>query len=108
MNSFKSINVQTLKTKLDCNEDFVLIDVRENQELGICKLDKAIHIPMKSIPVYLNQIDFKKPVVVMCKSGGRSAQVCQFLNEQGHADVYNLSGGIISWALEIDSTMATY
>ena len=67
MNSFKSINVQTLKTKLDCNEDFVLIDVRENQELGICKLDKAIHIPMKSIPVYLNQIDFKKPAVPLIR-----------------------------------------
>jgi len=108
MSSFKSINVQNLKSKLDCNEDFVLIDIRENQELEICKLDQAIHIPMGSIPVCLNKIDFKKPVVVMCKSGGRSAQVCHFLNEQGYVDVYNLSGGIISWALEIDSTMATY
>ena len=108
MSSFKSINVQTLKSKLDCNEDFVLIDIRENQELEICKLDQAIHIPMGSIPMCLNKINFKKPVVVMCKSGGRSAQVCQFLNEQGYVDVYNLSGGIISWALEIDSTMATY
>ena len=108
MSSFKSINVQTLKTKLDCNEDFVLIDVRESKELEICKLDQAIHIPMSSIPICLNDIDFKKPVVVICKSGGRSAQVCEFLNEQGYVDVYNLSGGIISWALEIDSTMATY
>ena len=108
MSTFKSIDVETLKSKLDCNEDFTLIDVRENQELEICKLEEAIHIPVSSVPVYLNEIDFKKPVVIMCKSGGRSAQICQFLNDQGHFDVYNLNGGIISWALEIDSTMATY
>jgi len=108
VSTFKSIDVETLKSKLDCNEDFTLIDVRENQELEICKLEEAIHIPVSSVPVYLNEIDFKKPVVIMCKSGGRSAQICQFLNDQGHFDVYNLNGGIISWALEIDSTMATY
>ena len=44
----------------------------------------------------------------MCISGGRSAQICQFLNQQGYFDVYNLDGGIMSWALEIDSTIATY
>ena len=108
MSSFKSINVQTLKTKLDCNEDFVLIDVRESKELEICKLDQAIHIPMSSIPICLNDIDFKKPVVVICKSGGRSAQVCQFLNEQGYVDVYNLSGGIDSWSKFIDPLTPIY
>ena len=108
MNQFKEINVHTLKNKFDYNEDFILIDVRENQELEICKLEEAIHIPMSYIPIRLNEINFEKPVVIMCKSGGRSAQICQFLNDQGHFDVYNLNGGIISWALEIDSAMATY
>ena len=108
MSIFKSLSVQDLKRKLDCNEDFTLIDIRENQELEICKLKEAVHIPMGSIPIRLNEIDFKKPVVIMCKSGGRSAQICQFLNQQGYFDVYNLDGGIMSWALEIDSTIATY
>ena len=108
MSIFKSLSVQDLKSKLDYNEDFTLIDIRENQELEICKLEEAVHIPMGSIPIRLNEIDFKKPVVIMCKSGGRSAQICQFLNQQGHFDIYNLNGGIIGWALEIDSTIATY
>ena len=108
MRTFKAITVNELKHKIDQNDDFTLIDVRENSELEICKLESAQHIPMNSIPLQLNKIDFSKPVVIMCKSGGRSAQICQFLNQQGYFNIYNLSGGIISWALEIDSTMATY
>ena len=108
MNTFKAMTVHELKHKIDKNDDFTLIDVRENSELAICKLESAQHIPMNSIPLQLNKIDFSKTVIIMCKSGGRSAQICQFLNQQGHFNVYNLHGGIISWALEIDSTMATY
>ncbi len=63
---------------------------------------------MNTCLICLDEINFEQPVVIMCKSGGRSAQVCHFLNEQGYLDVYNLSGGIIAWALEIDSTIATY
>ena len=108
MSNFKEIDVQTLKSKLDDNDDFILIDVREDQELKVCKIDRAIHIPMGVVPARLNDIDSDKPVVVMCKSGGRSAQVCQYLNENGYSNIYNLNGGITSWALEIDSDMATY
>ena len=108
MSDFKEIDVQTLKSKLDDNDDFILIDVREDQELKVCKIDRAIHIPMGVVPARLNDIDSDKPVVVMCKSGGRSAQVCQYLNENGYSNIYNLNGGITSWALEIDSDMATY
>ena len=108
MVNIKAIDVKHLKSKLDNNEEFTLIDVRESQELEICKINQAIHIPMSNIPICLDEINFEQPVVIMCKSGGRSAQVCHFLNEQGYLDVYNLSGGIIAWALEIDSTIATY
>ena len=108
MVNIKAIDVKHLKSKLDNNEEFTLIDVRESQELEICKINQAIHIPMSNIPNCLDEINFEQPVVIMCKSGGRSAQVCHFLNEQGYLDVYILSGGIIAWALEIDSTIATY
>ena len=108
MNKLQEINVQALKNKLDNKEDFILVDVREKQELDVCKIKDAIHIPMGVISARLNKINFDKPVIVMCKSGGRSAQVCQFLNEQGYSNIYNLNGGIIRWALEIDTNMKMY
>jgi len=108
MSIFKEIDVKTLKNKLDDDDDFMLIDVREDKELEVCKIDQALHIPMGIVSARLNEIDSNKPVVIMCKSGGRSAQVCQYLNENGYSNIYNLNGGITSWALEIDSDMATY
>ena len=108
MTRINEIDVQSLKHKLDTNEDFILLDVRENQELEICKIEQALHIPMGVIPARLNEINFDKPIVIMCKSGGRSAQVCQYFTDQGYSNLYNLRGGITSWALEIDPQMNTY
>ena len=108
MNNIKEISVQSLHQKINNNEAFQLIDVRETQELEISKISNAIHIPMSKIPDNINQVDFSNPVVIMCKTGGRSAQVYQYLIDQGYSNIYNLKGGIISWALEIDSNMAIY
>ena len=108
MIDIKEIDVLTLKNKLDQNTDFLLIDVREHQEIEICKLKEAIHIPMSEIPDNIDKIDSKKTVVIMCKSGARSAQVCHYLNDQGYPNVYNLKGGIIDWALTIDQTLSIY
>ena len=108
MNNIKEISVQTLNQKINNNEIFSLIDVREIKELEISKISQALHIPMNTIPDNLNNIESTKPVIIMCKSGGRSAQVCEYLQNQGYSNIYNLKGGIISWALEIDSNMNIY
>ena len=63
---------------------------------------------MKKIPNNLDKIDNKIPVIIMCKSGGRSAHVCHYLNERGYSNIYNLKGGIIDWALNIDQSMDIY
>ena len=108
MNSIKEISVQSLNEKINNNEKFALIDVREDEELKISKISQAIHIPMNNIANHLKQLPSEKQIIIMCKSGGRSAQVCEYLSNQGYSNVYNLKGGIISWALEIDPTLDIY
>jgi len=108
MNNLKEISVHTLNKKIKNNEQFSLIDVREHKELEIAKISQAIHIPMNTIPDNLNHISSTQPIIIMCKSGGRSAQVCEYLQNQGYSNIYNLKGGIISWALEIDSNLDIY
>ena len=108
MSNFKEISVQTLNKKIKNNEQFSLIDVREHKELEISKISQAIHIPMNTIPDNLHKIESTQPVIIMCKSGGRSAQVCEYLQNQGYSNIYNLKGGIIGWALEIDPSMDIY
>ena len=108
MIKIKEIYPTDLKNKIDNKDDFLLIDVRESSEIEISKIKESIHIPMAEIPNNIDQINSNKLVIVMCKSGGRSANVCEYLIQNGFKDIYNLNGGIIKWALEIDSDMLIY
>jgi len=108
MSKVKEIEPTDLKNKIDNKDDFLLIDVREPSEIEISKIKESIHIPMAEIPNNIDQINSNKLVIVMCKSGGRSANVCEYLIQNGFKDIYNLNGGIIKWALEIDSDMLIY
>jgi len=88
----------------------VLIDVRETHELANGMLKNAIHIPMNSIPGQVDELESNKnsPIVLICRSGQRSAQVGQYLEQLGFTDVINLEGGMNSWAAQIDTTMKVY
>lgn len=86
----------------------LLLDVREPWEQQICRIDGSELVPMREVPDHLGALQTEQPVVCICHHGGRSAHVAMFLNRQGHADVYNLSGGIDAWARQIDPAMATY
>jgi len=104
----KTISVQDLKAKQDRNDTFQLIDVREGYEVEICAISGSIHIPMGEVPTRLDQINKGGDVVVHCRSGKRSAAVVNHLMENGYEQVYNLTGGILAWAEEVDTTMEKY
>ena len=86
----------------------LLLDVREDWELEIARVDGVLHIPMGDVPARLPEIDPEREIVVMCRSGGRSAQVARFLEQQGYARVWNLAGGILAWSDQLDSTISPY
>jgi rhodanese-related sulfurtransferase len=103
----KEINVKELKTLQDNNADFQLIDVREDHELEICAIGGE-HIPMGDVMDNLDKISKEKQVVVMCRSGARSGSICRALEAEGFDNVYNLKGGILAWADEIDQSITKY
>jgi rhodanese-related sulfurtransferase len=74
-----------------------LLDVREPVEWTAGHIEGAQHIPMNDVPARLAEIPQDAEVVVVCKGGGRSAQVTAYLAEQGRQAV-NLSGGMLAWA----------
>lgn len=88
--------------------DHCVVDVRERQELAVCRLDRTLDIPMTEIPSRVEEIPGDRPVVVMCHHGGRSAQVVRWLSARGMDNAVNLRGGIDAWAREIDPTMGRY
>ncbi len=104
----KSITVQELKQLMDSNEEFQLIDVRETYENEICSLNGLL-IPMNEIPGRVEELVKEKKVIVHCRSGKRSANVIDFLEQNYQlTNLYNLEGGILSWIEEIDPSLESY
>jgi rhodanese-related sulfurtransferase len=75
----------------------VLLDVRENDEWRQGHAAGAQHIPMGEVPARVNEIDPEAKLYVVCKVGGRSQKVAQYLASNGYAPV-NVSGGMLAWA----------
>lgn len=103
----KEISVQELKDKISTGEDFQLIDVREDFEYEMSNLG-GISIPLGGILIETEKIDKTKPVVVMCRSGKRSAAAIMQLEQHGFSNLHNLKGGILAWAEEIDPAISVY
>jgi len=104
----KEVTVTQLKKMLDEGKDFQLIDVREPHEYDICNLNGEL-IPMGEVPNKTDQIDRDKQVIIYCRSGARSGQICEYLESRfGFDNVYNLKGGVLAWSDEIDPSMPKY
>lgn len=103
----KEINASDAANLLnDTNTAF--LDVREDEELAICKIDGALHIPMGEIPNRIEALPRDKQLIVFCHHGMRSLNVCQFLEARGFENTINLAGGIHAWSMEVDPNMQRY
>lgn len=104
----KEITVSELKSLIDSDADFQLIDIRENHEYDISNINGEL-IPMGEILSQKEKISTEKKVIVHCRSGVRSRNVIKLLQRQyGFENLYNLKGGILAWSNEIDPTVTKY
>lgn len=104
----KEITVEELKEKIDNNEDFQLIDVREPFEYEVSNLNGE-NIPLAGILIEADRIATDKPVIMQCRSGKRSASaVMQLEQHLGLTNLYNLQGGILAWQEAFDPEMPVY
>jgi|SRR5580658_3124354 rhodanese-related sulfurtransferase len=89
--------------------DMMLLDVREDWETRLAPVpSKNLHIPMGQLPDRLGELDPNAATVVICRSGGRSLQVAQFLASRGFGSVFNLAGGILAWSRDVDPQIPQY
>ena len=104
----KEMTVEELKASVDAGEQPLVVDVREDWELDISSLPFARHIPMGQIADRIGELDPKTPLIIMCRSGGRSMQVARVLEAHGFSSVANLTGGILAWGERIDPSLRPY
>ena len=103
----KEITVEELSQWKATKKDFQLIDVREAYEFDIANLDGEL-IPLGEVADHVNDIRSDVDVVVHCRSGKRSADAIVQLEKLGFKNLYNLKGGILAWADQLDPEMAKY
>lgn len=100
-----------VKAALDAGEPVVLLDVRENFEYDITRIDGCELVPMNSIPARLAHVESLaegRLLVVYCHHGVRSLNVVSWLRAQGVHNCVSMSGGIEDWSLTVDPAVARY
>jgi rhodanese-related sulfurtransferase len=103
-----AISPKELKTSLDKGDKLVLVDVREEWEYSLAKLDGSILIPLGTLPQSLARLSRDSEIVAICHHGMRSADATNFLLQQGFQNVKNLVGGIDAWSTQVDGTVPRY
>lgn len=98
MGLIKEIEASELAELKNKDATVRVIDIRQPAELGAGIIPGAEALPMHLIPLRINEFKREETLVMVCRSGARSAQACMFLEQQGYESVFNLRGGMIAWA----------
>jgi adenylyltransferase/sulfurtransferase len=97
-----------LAERLQRRDDFDLVDVREAYELDIARIEGARLVPLATLTESLHTLDSARDIVVMCRSGARSAKAVRQLQAAGFRRVWNLAGGILRWSDDVDPSLPKY
>lgn len=86
-----------------------LLDVRQPEETEIASIGGTL-IPLAELAARLGDVPDARggPLVVLCRSGVRSANAVSFLRANGFANAVNLEGGILAWSDRVDPTVQRY
>ncbi len=101
------VTPRELKARLDRGDDLFILDVREPHEYQICNLQGHL-IPLGELPRRVHELDSSREIVAHCRSGKRSADAVDFLRKAGFRKIWNLKGGVLAWADEVDPSMPKY
>ena len=97
-----------LKARIDRGERPFILDVRNPEEIAICRIACSTVIPLPELANRLGELDPSVPMVVHCKSGVRSAKAIALLRGAGFGRLTNLTGGIIAWIKDIEPGLPVY
>ena len=81
----------------EANHVLRVIDVRQMEEIAMGTVPKAEALPLHTLPARIQDLSKDEKMVMVCRSGARSAQACMFLQQQGFTNVFNLRGGMMGW-----------
>lgn len=106
----ESFEPSEVAERLKTTEPPLLLDVREPDEFAYARIEGARNVPLRQLPERLAEIKSWKDreIVVVCHHGMRSARAAAFLVQAGFSRVFNLTGGMDRWSLEVDTSVRRY
>jgi len=107
-NNATEISALELKERLDRGDTLKIVDVREPNEYQINRIPGSVLIPLGDVPKRYQELNPDEPLVVHCKTGGRSAKAADFLRSVGFKRVLNLRGGVLDWVDKVDPSQPKY
>jgi rhodanese-related sulfurtransferase len=90
------ISVERVHEIIENGEDYIILDVRNQDEYDNGHIEGAVLIPVSELEGRLDELPADKPIITYCKSGARSATASSLLVENGFREVYDM-GGISEW-----------
>ena len=104
------IDVQSVSALRTEQADFLLLDVREEDEFAVASIDGSLLLPMSQIQSRIGELEphQDRHVVVHCHHGMRSLRVTEALRANGFPKAQSMAGGIDHWSLEIDPSVPRY
>ncbi|WP_435006448.1 molybdopterin-synthase adenylyltransferase MoeB [Tundrisphaera lichenicola] len=104
----ESISPLELKELIENGSRPFVLDVRNPEEISICRIAGSTVIPLPELPNRLGELDPSIPMVVHCKSGVRSAKAISLLKSAGFTRLSNLTGGILAWIKDVEPSLPSY
>jgi rhodanese-related sulfurtransferase len=102
------IEPREVKQRLDRGAKLLIVDVREQWEYDICKIQGAKLVPLRTLPASLTVFEGAEDVVVYCHHGMRSLDATVWLRSQGIEKARSMAGGIERWSTDIDPGVPRY
>lgn len=108
LTAFRNLNPTEVKQILDNKNGTRLIDVREEWEHKVAKIEGSELMPLSNFMSHISELNRDDNLIFYCHTGARSANVCNYLANQGFKNLINLKGGIEAWSDEVDPSVPRY
>jgi rhodanese-related sulfurtransferase len=105
---YETILPVELSARMKRGEEVTLIDVREQVEYDIARIEGARLLPLSQLHEWAGKLNPEEEIIVMCHHGVRSAHVCSILAREGFKKMVNMAGGIDRWSNDVDSSVPVY
>lgn len=102
--------VDTNEAHQATKDNFLLLDIRESDELAVSAIPGATHVPMGNLPAAIAELDIEEDtqIAVLCRSGKRSLNAAVFLQQHGFKGARSVAGGILWWSDKLDPSLKKY